>query len=455
MDSTFPTEETIAAIATAVSVGQGGIAIIRISGKFAVEAAKVIVDIKGNQIWSSHNILYGHVKDKRTKEIIDEVLILYMKSPRSFTGEDVVEIHCHGGLIAVQRVLELILLHPKVRRALPGEFSERAVLNERLGLTQAEAISDLINARSEKAAKIAVSGMSGGINKRICNLRKQLLDQLCELEARVDFEDELPPINQDKFFNEILLVKNALQDLINDSRRSAFIRKGLKVALIGLPNVGKSSLLNRLSKNEKAIVTDIPGTTRDQLESQIVLEGLPITLIDTAGIHAAKDKVEKLGIEKSFQAIQNSDIIILIFDISNGWTENDQNLLKEIPKQMPRIIVGNKSDISVAPTKIKPDVILSAFTGEGEPKLVKVLLEACGANKLEDLEISLNERQIDLAILATASLEKTQGMKSQKLPLDFWTIDLREAIQKLGELSGEDINEALLDRIFSKFCIGK
>ena len=448
-------EETIAAVATAISAGQGGIAVIRISGKLAIKTAKSIVHIPGQQRWESHRILYGHVLDHKTQELIDEVLVLVMHGPRSFTGEDVVEIHCHGGLIAVQRVLKQILEFSQVRRAYPGEFSERAVLNGRLDLTQAEAIGDLIGARSEKAAQLAMSGISGEINKQIIKLRTQLLDQLSELEARVDFEDELPPLNQNHFLNEILLVQNALQSLIDNSKRGTYIRNGLQVSLIGLPNVGKSSVLNRLSKIERSIVTDIPGTTRDLLEIDIVLEGVPITLIDTAGIHSTKDKVEKLGIKKSHEAIKNSDIVVLIFDISKGWNEDNQNLLNQIPKGIPRIIVGNKSDIMICSSQLQPDVIFSALTGKGESNFIKALLEGAGANDIEQLKITLNERQLDLAILAKASLEKTQEMASQKLPWDFWTIDLREAINKLGELSGEEITESLLDRIFSKFCIGK
>tara|TARA_Y100001968_G_scaffold330943_1_gene384103 strand:+ start:999 stop:2366 length:1368 start_codon:yes stop_codon:yes gene_type:complete len=455
MNLPTPTEETIAAVATAISAGQGGIAVIRISGALAEKTAKSVVHVPGEQAWASHSILYGQVIDDKTQELIDEVLVLLMHGPRSFTGEDVVEIHCHGGLIAVQRVLRRVLNCPQVRRAYPGEFSERAVLNGRLELTQAEAISELISARSEKAAQLAMSGISGEINKEILKLRAKLLDQLSELEARVDFEDDLPPLNQNQFFNEILLVQNELQRLIDNSKKGGYIRNGLQVSLIGLPNVGKSSVLNRLSKIDRSIVTDIPGTTRDLLEMDIVLKGVPITLIDTAGIHSTKDKVEKLGIEKSHQAIKSSDLIVLIFDISKGWNDEDQDLLNQIPPVIPRVIVGNKSDIMVNSPEVQPDVVFSALTGEGESNLVKSLLEKSGASDVEELKMTLNERQLDLAILAKASLEKTQEMASQKLPWDFWTIDLREAINKLGELSGEEITESLLDRIFSKFCIGK
>ena len=455
MNLSFPTEDTIAAIASAVSAGQGGIAVIRISGEQAVEVAQSIVHIPGKHMWESHNILYGHVIDKQNNELIDEVLVLPMKAPRSFTGEDVVEIHCHGGLISVQRVLEQVLLSPKVRRASPGEFSERAVLNGRLELTQAEAISDLIGARSEKAARIAMTGVSGRINKCIKALREKLIDQLSELEARVDFEDDLPPLNQANLLTQINDVQEQLQALIDDTKKSSIIRNGLKVGIIGLPNVGKSSLLNRLSKTERAIVTDLPGTTRDLLEMEIIIEGVPITLIDTAGIHQTINKVEKLGVERSREVLLTADIILFIFDISKNWSDANQKLFNDIPPDIPKILIGNKSDIQISSKHITPDVIFSALTGDGEENLIKALLQTSGASDLNGSEITLNERQLDLAMSAKISLDKTKKMADENLPWDFWTIDLREAIHKLGELSGDEITESILDRIFSKFCIGK
>ena len=455
MNLSFPTEDTIAAIASAVSAGQGGIAVIRISGEQAVEVAQSIVHIPGKHMWESHNILYGHVIDKQNNELIDEVLVLPMKAPRSFTGEDVVEIHCHGGLISVQRVLEQVLLSPKVRRASPGEFSERAVLNGRLELTQAEAISDLIGARSEKAARIAMTGVSGRINKCIKALREKLIDQLSELEARVDFEDDLPPLNQANLLTQINDVQEQLQALIDDTKKSSIIRNGLKVGIIGLPNVGKSSLLNRLSKTERAIVTDLPGTTRDLLEMEIIIEGVPITLIDTAGIHQTINKVEKLGVERSREVLLTADIILFIFDISKNWSDANQKLFNDIPPDIPKILIGNKSDIQISSKHITPDVIFSALTGDGEENLIKALLQTSGASDLNGSEITLNERQLDLAMSAKISLDKTKQMANENLPWDFWTIDLREAIHKLGELSGDEITESILDRIFSKFCIGK
>ncbi len=457
-------EGTIAAIATAIAPGQGSIAVVRLSGQAAKEVAQSVVTVPGKQRWSSHSVLYGYVTDEKGKERIDQVLILIMNAPRSFTGEDIVEIHCHGGLIAVQRVLERVLIHPKVRRALPGEFSLRAVLNGRMDLTQAEAVSELIAARSRKAAELAMAGLDGGIQHRITALRETLLDQLSELEARVDFEDELPRLNEIMVLNKIETVQQALKVLIEDANRGAFFRQGINVALIGSPNVGKSSLLNRLSRREKAIVTDLPGTTRDLLESEVILEGVPINLIDTAGIRTTKDEVEKLGIARTHEALISSDVVLLIFDLSLGWTKNDQKLLLQIPQNSRKILVGNKADIpqkeafnaqGSEATDISNALRISALTGLGEETLIQRLLEVCGASDSNSVMTALNERQLDLATAALAALERTKDVASQKLPWDFWTIDLRQAIHNLGEITGDEITESILDRIFSRFCIGK
>jgi len=460
----FHDEETIAAVATAIAVGQGGIAVIRISGPQALTIGRNIVHIPGKNNWSSHTIQYGYVMNESNNEHIDEVLILTMHGPRSFTGEDVVEIHCHGGLISVQRILERVLSHPQARRALPGEFSQRAVLNGRLDLTQAEAINELVGARSHKAAQLAMEGLDGGIQKRITALRETLLDQLSELEARVDFEDELPPLDETIVLNELLNVQKELQSLIEEGARGSFLHQGLRIAIIGCPNVGKSSLVNRLSRREKAIVTDIPGTTRDLLESEIILKGVPVTLLDTAGIRKTKDEIETLGIKKSQEALLSADVVVLVFDLTLGWTKNDQALRNQIPNTTTCLLVGNKADLQNKSewnkhkkenTKIRPDVTFSALTGEGEEVFINALLKKCGSHEIQGIQIALNERQRDLASKARAALERTKEVAKQKLPWDFWTIDLRAAIHNLGEITGAEITEALLDRIFARFCIGK
>ncbi len=286
-------------------------------------------------------------------------------------------------------------------------------------------------------------------------LRGKLLDQLSEIEARIDFEEDLLPLNQKELLNNLNSIKHELHNLILESKQGNFFRNGLKVALVGLPNVGKSSILNRLIKKDRAIVTALPGTTRDLLESEIVLEGVPITIIDTAGIRETKDEVEKLGVIRTQKLLLKSDLIIFIFDISMGWTNETKELFNQIPNQIPKIIVGNKADISVKKEGVNPDVIFSALTGQGEQSLINNLLTSCGHNNTHGIEIALNERQVDLVSSTINSLNRTLEVANQNLPWDFWTIDLRDAIQNLGELTGDEISEALLDRIFSRFCIGK
>ena len=452
--------DTIAAVATAVAPGQGGIAVIRLSGPMAQRVVRTITVFPGSQEWLSHRVLYGHVLAADGHERLDEVLVLVMLAPRSFTAEDVVEIHCHGGVIAVQRVMARVLEQPGVRRALPGEFSQRAVLNGRLDLTRAEAITDLVSARSQRAAQLAMAGLDGGIQRRVVALRERLLDQLSELEARVDFEDDLPPLDGRALLEELQEVRATLLELVADGARGAALRTGLRVALVGRPNVGKSSLLNRLSRRERAIVTDLPGTTRDLLESEIVLEGVPITLLDTAGIRATTDEVEQLGIARSHDALASADLVLLLFDLAAGWTVEDQALYEQIPGAVPRLLVGNKLDLTNsaaegAPSSPELDVRLSAQTGDGESALVQALLAQCGSLSEQPLLIALNQRQSDLAARAAEALQRSEEVAAQGLPWDFWTIDLRQAIQSLGEITGEELTEAVLDRIFSRFCIGK
>ena len=453
---------SIAAIATAVAPGQGGIAVIRLSGPSAVRAVAAITVIPGQQMWESHKVLYGHVVAADGVERLDEVLVLVMLAPRSFTGEDVVEIHCHGGVIAVQQVLARVLEQPGMRRALPGEFSQRAVLNGRLDLTRAEAIGDLVGARSQRAAQLAMAGLDGGIQKKMVVLRERLLDQLSELEARVDFEEDLPPLNAGALLQELQAVRQELLILVADGERGSVVRHGLRVALVGRPNVGKSSLLNLLSRRERAIVTDVPGTTRDLLESEIVLDGVPITLLDTAGIRATSDEVEQLGIARSRDALASADLVLLLFDLAQGWSEEDQVLFSLIPDGVPCLRVGNKADLSLKAELLDEvtsasvaDVRLSAVTGDGEEALVRAVLERCGALGEQPLLLALNQRQSDLAVTAAEALARSEQVAADGLPWDFWTIDLRQAIRSLGEITGEQLTESVLDRIFSRFCIGK
>jgi tRNA modification GTPase len=448
--------DTIAAVATAVAPGEGSVAIVRLSGPEAEAIATALFVAPGGQVWESHRVLYGHVCDPASGERVDEALLLLMRAPRSFTRETVVEFHCHGGLICVQRVLELALA-AGARRALPGEFSQRAFLNGRLDLTRAEAVSELVTARSRRAAQLAMAGLDGGLQQRIAALRERLLDQLAELEARVDFEDDLPPLDGVAVAEALGAVQAELQALVRDGERGQLLREGLRVAIVGRPNVGKSSLLNRLSRRERAIVTDLPGTTRDLVESELVLQGVPLTLLDTAGIRSTDDRVEQLGIERSRAALRSADVVLLLFDLAAGWRPDDQQLRQAVPDGVPLLVVGNKADqlaSGVAPAP-EADVCVSALNGSGHAQLETALLRCCGHGDVQGLQVALNRRQQDLAAAAAASLQASLGAAREQLPWDFWTIDLRAAVRSLGEITGEEVSEAVLDRVFSRFCIGK
>ena len=450
-------DDTIAAVATAIAPGEGSVAIVRISGPESEAIGRRLFVAPGEQPWESHRVLYGHVCDPASGERVDEALLLLMRAPRSFTRETVVELHCHGGLICVQRVLELVLASG-ARRALPGEFSQRAFLNGRLDLTRAEAIGELVSARSRRAAQLALAGLDGGLQLRITALRERLLDQLAELEARVDFEEDLPPLDGSAVAAELAAVRGELEQLVADGQRGQLLRDGLRVAIVGRPNVGKSSLLNRLSRSERAIVTDLPGTTRDLVESELVLQGVPLTLLDTAGIRPTSDRVEQIGIERSHAALAAADAVLLLFDLTQGWCAEDQRLRDCVPAGVPLLLVGNKADQlprTTAAVTAPADVCISALNGDGQEVLVNQLLARCGHSDPQGLQLALNRRQQDLAAAAAASLAASLEAAQQQLPWDFWTIDLRAAVRALGEITGEEVSEAVLDRVFSRFCIGK
>ena len=446
-----------------MAAGEGSVAIVRISGPAAEAIGRRLFQAPGRQVWESHRVLYGHVLDPASGERVDEALLLLMKAPRSFTREDVVELHGHGGLVAVRRVLELVLA-AGARLALPGEFSHRAFLNGRLDLTRAEAIGEMITARSRRAAQLAMAGIDGGLQRRLTALRQRLLDQLAELEARVDFEEDLPPLEGQAVVAELAAVRGELEQLVAEARQGELLREGLRVAIVGRPNVGKSSLLNLLSRRERAIVTDLPGTTRDLLESELVLDGVPLTLLDTAGIRDTGDRVEQLGIARSRQALAAADGVLLLFDLGAGWTAEDEALRALVPPGAVLLVAGNKADAAglpaglVAPgeTAASPaDVRFSALTGDGREALVAELLRRCGAGPAEGLQVALNARQRQLAAAAAEALERSLEAAAGQLPWDFWTIDLRAAVGALGEITGEAVSEAVLDRVFSRFCIGK
>ncbi len=456
----FATTGTIAAIATAVVPQQGSVGIVRVSGSEAIHIAQTLFHAPGHQVWESHRILYGHIRHHQTQQIVDEALMLLMKAPRSYTREDVVEFHCHGGIMAVQQVLQLCLENG-ARLAQPGEFTLRAFLNGRLDLTQAESIADLVGARSPQATQAALAGLQGKLAHPIRQLRANCLDILAEIEARIDFEEDLPPLDDKIIISEIERISAQITRLLATANKGELLRTGLKVAIVGRPNVGKSSLLNAWSQSDRAIVTPLPGTTRDVVESQLVVGGIPVQVLDTAGIRHTEDQVEKIGVERSRRAASAADLVLFTIDATTGWTAADQEIYAQV-QHRPLILVINKIDIASLeqvqyPAEINQIVKTAAAQNQGIEALEAAILETVQAGFVQaaDLDLAINQRQAAALTQAKTSLEQVQTTISEDLPLDFWTIDLRGAIQALGEITGEEVTESVLDRIFSKFCIGK
>ncbi|MEH2413174.1 tRNA uridine-5-carboxymethylaminomethyl(34) synthesis GTPase MnmE [Nostoc sp.] len=464
MSEVFATTGTIAAIATAVVPQQGSVGIVRVSGSQAMALAQTLFQAPGRQVWETHRILYGYIRHPQTQQLVDEALLLIMKAPRSYTREDVVEFHCHGGIMAVQQVLQLCLENG-ARLAQPGEFTLRAFLNGRLDLTQAEGIADLVGARSPQAAQTALAGLQGKLAHPIRQLRGNCLDILAEIEARIDFEEDLPPLDDKVIISEIDKIAAEITRLLETKDKGELLRTGLKVAIVGRPNVGKSSLLNAWSQSDRAIVTDLPGTTRDVVESQLVVGGIPVQVLDTAGIRETTDQVEKIGVERSRRAANAADLVLLTIDASAGWTQGDREIYEQV-QHRPLILVINKIDLveeserKTLQFKIqnpKSKIVTAAAQNQGIDALETAILEIVKAEKVQaaDMDLAINQRQAAALTQAKISLEQVQATIAQQLPLDFWTIDLRGAIQALGEITGEEVTESVLDRIFSKFCIGK
>ncbi|MEG3436564.1 tRNA uridine-5-carboxymethylaminomethyl(34) synthesis GTPase MnmE [Pannus brasiliensis CCIBt3594] len=453
------TADTIAAIATAIVPETGSIGIVRLSGASSIAIARTLFDAP-RQTWESHRVLYGHVRDPRTGEAIDEALLLLMLAPRSFTREDVVEFHCHGGMIPVQRVLQLCLENG-ARLADPGEFTLRAFLNGRIDLTRAESVADLVGARSVQAARVALAGLQGKLAEPIRQSRSTCLDILAEIEARIDFEEDLPPLDESAISSSIDRIFCQVKEILATSDRGELLRSGLKVAIVGRPNVGKSSLLNAWSRSDRAIVTDLPGTTRDVVESRLVVGGIPVQVLDTAGIRESGDTVERIGVERSRQAARDADLVLFTVSAAEGWTTADAEIYRQVSER-PLILVINKIDLAPAdrvvyPRQIERVVPLAAARNQGIEKLEKAILDSAGGNEISaaNLDLAINQRQAAALTRAKQSLEQVRETIERGLPLDFWSIDLRAAIGALGEITGEEVTESVLDRIFSRFCIGK
>jgi len=433
---------TIASIITAP--GNAAVSIIKISGEEAWAIAEKLTE----KTFKHRYIELAWIKGNNN-ENLDQVLVLPFKSPNSYTGEDLIELHSHGGSWITEKVLERVL-EVGAKLAKPGEFTERAFLNQKLDLSQAEGILDIINARSSSAGENAIKIYQGFLGSEIQAIRLELLNLMGEITASIDFPDEVGDYDRSKYQLQIDSQLVRVNKLLAGEQEGHILRNGYKVALVGNPNVGKSTLLNTLLKKERAIVTDIAGTTRDVIEEAFSIKGLPIILLDTAGLRESIDKVEKIGIEKTREIIKEADLVISLQDIS---LEEDLDVL-DLLKTKQFIRVGTKKDISPIHDGQSFDTSISALTGEGIEELKEMIYERILGSSQSDSAVKVNHRQADLLRKARTALENSREAAEHE-PEDFWTIDLRAAIAALGEITGETLTEELLDNIFSRFCIGK
>ncbi len=457
----FNTNDTIVAIAT--SMGESGIGIVRISGKCALKIADRIFVSKNNQkasTFKTYTTHYGWIMDKG--EIIDEVILTIMRKPRSFTREDVVEINCHGGLVALRRVLELVLEN-NCRLAEPGEFTKRAFLNGRIDLTQAEAVLDIIRAKTDCALNIGLEQLRGGLSGKINKIRKRLLDIVSQMEANIDFpEEEIGSANLKQMRENLLDINNELLNILATSKRGRIMREGIHVVICGKPNVGKSSLLNALLKQERSIVTPVAGTTRDTIEEIIDIKGIPVRIVDTAGILEPKDLIEKKAVQRSKRHIGLADLVILVFDGSRPLTDNDELLMRKLNKGNV-IAAINKSDLRQL---IKREKILKKFkyvVDISAKKLKNInLLEDKIVNLVYGGKVAINEPVTLNNLRHISSMQEAQILIAQavnssdnNLSLEFVSQSLKDALLYLDDILGLRFSEDLLDKIFSDFCIGK
>jgi tRNA modification GTPase len=445
--------ENIAAIATAF--GTAGISVIRISGETAILEFNKIFKGKDLTKVKSHTVHYGHVLNE-DQSILDEVMVTVMKAPRSFTAENTVEVSTHGGILITQKVLDRIL-DMDIRLAEPGEFSERAYLNGRIDLVEAESIMDLIHAKSEKALKIANLGVQKETSKLIRNLRSKLLTIIAQIEVNIDYPEYDDAIVMSKEIikprTEALIIE--INDLLRESEKNQLIRDGVKTAIVGKPNVGKSSLLNALLNEEKAIVTDIEGTTRDTIEAYINVSGVTLKLIDTAGIRETEDVVEKIGVNRSKKAISEAELVLLVLDQSKAISKEDKDLL-DLTKDKKRLIIANKSDLPKA-LQLEEVLPISTLTKEGLKDLEKAILKLLSLEDIDsrDFNYLSNVRHIQKVKEARSSLQNVLTSIDLDMPVDVYAIDLTQAWKSLGEILGEYYQDDLLNELFSKFCLGK
>ena len=446
--------DTIVAIST--SLGVGAISIIRLSGKDSIEIVNSCFKGKDLRKVDTHTINYGYII--YNNEIIDEVLVSVMRAPKTYTTEDIVEINCHGGITSTNKILEIMQLEG-CRLAEPGEFTKRAFLNGRIDLLESESIMDMINSKSEEARKLSMNGITGHISNKIESFREELKKVLSQIEVNIDYPEyyDIEVITEEKIKNIIKKLKEKLIDLVKDSENGITIKNGIKTVIVGRPNVGKSSILNKILKEEKAIVTDIEGTTRDTVEGEILLDGILLNIIDTAGIRKTEDKVEKIGVEKSLSKIEEADLVILVINGSEELTEIDKKLLEET-KDKTRIIVINKNDLKNKVNLNNNNVVYTnTLTDEGILTLVEKIKELFNLEqiKTKDYTYLSNTRQITLAKQALKNLLDAEKGIEENLPVDMVEIDLKNCFENLGEIIGKNYSNEIIDNLFKNFCVGK
>ena len=457
--------DTIAAISTAP--GEGAIGIVRISGDLAISIASSIYQCGTKQLeeQKTHTIHYGHIVDPKSGEVYDEVMVSVLRAPKTFTREDIVEINCHGGIVAINRVLQLVL-RMGARLAEPGEFTKRAFLNGRIDLSQAEAVMDLIRAKTDKSMQLAMRQLDGQLSHLIQNLRQEILNTLAQVEVNIDYPeyDDVEEMTLQLLREKTQQVLQGIRALLNTASQGKILRDGLKTAIVGRPNVGKSSLLNVLLREEKAIVTDIAGTTRDTIEEYVNVRGVPLQLIDTAGIRETDDVVEKIGVERSRKALKEADFVLLLLNQSEILQEEDIRLL-ETTKGMKRIILFNKTDLpsklsteDIAPYAQEEEIVTTSMLNkEGidqlEEKIAGYFFQ--GQMNERDATYLSNTRHIALLEKAEQALVEVQNGIEMEMPVDLIQIDFTRAWDLLGEITGDSVQDELLTQLFSQFCLGK
>jgi tRNA modification GTPase len=458
--------DTIAAIST--PMGEGAIAIVRLSGDEAIAIADRIFKSPSGK-WlkdvPSHTIHYGHIIDPDSGQTVEEVMVSVMRAPKTFTREDVVEINCHGGLISVNRVLQLVLANG-ARLAEPGEFTKRAFLNGRIDLSQAEAVIDLIRAKTDRAMNVALQQMEGRLSKLIRELRQTILETLAHVEVNIDYPEyeDIEEMTPRLMLEKAQYVREQIKKLLQTAQQGKILREGLATVIIGRPNVGKSSLLNALVHENKAIVTDIPGTTRDVIEEYVNVRGVPLRLIDTAGIRETEDIVERIGVERSRQMLKQADFILLVLNYHEPLTEEDERLF-EMVAGMNFMVIVNKTDLpkNIDMDKVKqladgrPIIATSLLNEKGIDDLEKAISEMFFSGSVEagDLTYVSNSRHIALLQRAKKAVEDAISSIEAGMPVDLAQIDLRRAWELLGEIIGDTVHESLIDQLFSQFCLGK